>query len=512
MQPQDNNFPMDDIANNPGAGSDNQQQGNTQPIGGDTFQPQPQAGAQGSDNAGVGTTWQQETSSDVAELYAQPDTANQAATPTDFGAAPQPEQPQQETQPGDLPQSPTVEPVNPMPAQDAFNPTMDPNSVPAASVDQNQQYAATPEPQPMQPVQPEQNMPADPNQPTFAPPPDFSNLAQNQAQPIEPQPDMSAQLPDQSVAPNYPDTTPQPNFEASNEAPLPAATPQEPYVPDNQAPMNPNEYSTVPQVQSEMYSAPNTLPGSEQLGDVAGTLDNSGAPQYAYPTDTGYTDSGMPSPVPQPAGKGFLGMNKKLLFIIGGAIIGLIIIIISIILVSQSSSNSKNNSAPTTNTNTENKQQTVEKPASTTPAATPPAGYVTIEKQCYSFALYEPNTVPTDNVCTFEDATFGKKKESTISVITGTENYNNLKAYADQFKGNVTVVSEKDIKLDIFDAKQIIYKDVDGKTYSAVLALIVGKNYQQEQKPVTSVEIKTLYQGPFDQEVTANVLDTWRWK
>mgnify|MGYP003346216266 CR=1 FL=1 len=62
------------------------------------------------------------------------------------------------------------------------------------------------------------------------------------------------------------------------------------------------------------------------------------------------------------------------------------------------------------------------------------------------------------------------------------------------------------------DGKQVIFKNTDGKTYSKIFVLIVGKNYQQEGKNVTSLALTTAYQDSFDTEVTTNVIDTWRWK
>ena len=170
---------------------------------------------------------------------------------------------------------------------------------------------------------------------------------------------------------------------------------------------------------------------------------------------------------------------------------------------------------PAQNLNPTTEQPTTPTEPTPTPSsgpATPPQGYVTIDKQCYSFALFDPNTVPADQACSFKDATFGKLKTSKISVISTTEAYKNLDEFVNTIKPTLTVTSEESIKLDNFDAKQLIYKASDGKTYSRVLALIVGKSYQQDGKAVTGIDITTSYQEDFDKTVTKNVLDTWRWK
>ena len=146
------------------------------------------------------------------------------------------------------------------------------------------------------------------------------------------------------------------------------------------------------------------------------------------------------------------------------------------------------------------------------PPATPPEGYVTIDKQCYTFAIYDPNTVPADTVCSFEDATFGKFKTSKITVNTITDDYKNLDEFAAIVEPSITVLSKEIIKLDGSDAKQFIYKSTDGRTYSRVISLVLGKTYQQEGKAVTGTDIVTSYQEEFDKTVTKNILDTWRWK
>lgn len=150
-------------------------------------------------------------------------------------------------------------------------------------------------------------------------------------------------------------------------------------------------------------------------------------------------------------------------------------------------------------------------PTPTSGPATPPAGYETISKQCYSFALYIPNTVPKDQACSFAESTFGNKQISKISVETSTNEYKSIDDFLGLFKSTVTLVSENKIKLNDLDATQIIYKFTDGRTYSKVFVLLVGKSYQQDGKPVTGLAVTTSYQDQFDLGVTNNVLDTWRW-
>lgn len=301
--------------------------------------------------------------------------------------------------------------------------------------------------------------------------------------------------------------------------PVPPVTPQEPLpaapepnmVPapsmETPAPMPANPLMSAPTPEPAQAPMPG-LPGSDQLGQAALGMDQSSAPTGMDPNMAGVDPlaanmEGMGAYGPPPNSK------KKLIFIIGGAVLGIVIIGVVIFVITRSSARKPaQNLSPTT------QQQTTPTPTPTPSSgpATPPQGYVTIDKQCYTFALFEPNTVPADQACTFKDATFGKLKTSKISVISTTEAYKNLDEFVNAIKPTLTVTSAESIKLDNFDAKQLIYKASDGKTYSRVLALIVGKSYQQDGKPVTGIDITTSYQEDFDKTVTKNVLDTWRWK
>lgn len=302
--------------------------------------------------------------------------------------------------------------------------------------------------------------------------------------------------------------------------PMPAPTPPEPMVTPAPAPVDTSALSASPMLGSEPavpMPSPNLLeigtaqtpglPGADQLGRAAVGMDQPTPASTLDPNLAGIDPmaanvEGMGAYGPPPSSK------KKLILIIAGAIVGIILIgVIILVIVNSSARKPAQNLNPTSTEET-----TPTTPTPTSGPATPPQGYITIEKQCYTFALYDPNSVPADQACSFKDATFGKLKTSKISVISTTEAYKNLDEFVNAIKPTITVTSQESIKLDNFDAKQLIYKASDGKTYSRVLALIVGKNYQQDGKAVTGIDITTSYQDDFDKTVTKNVLDTWRWK
>jgi len=294
------------------------------------------------------------------------------------------------------------------------------------------------------------------------------------APPVEPMPanDMGGSPP-----PNAPGTAPEMVQPAQNEVPMPQPEPTGAPAP-----------VLAPQ--------PGNLPGADQLGAAAAGMDPSASMQNPA------MGAGMASYGPPPKN------NKKLIFIIIGAVIGVLIISVVIaVLVS-----SRRQPAQNINTTAEPAEESTKVATPTSGPATPPEGYETIEKQCYTFALITPNTVPDDEACTFKRSNFGQKATSIISVDTSTNAFKTVDEYLDVFRQDKTIESEEDIKLDNFDAKQIIYKFSDGKTYSYVAALITGKNYQQDGKAVTAIGITTSYQDTFSKDVTKNVLDTWRFK
>lgn len=454
MQPQDNNIPQDQSMGG-GQGAADPMAGQSTPMGGSTFQPQTNPS---SDNQPVMPQWHGEAAADAQELYAQP---TQEANGDNPAAA--------------MPPNPLLN-ENPAPQPDA-------NAAMTQEFNQASNLTAPLAPNP------------EPTPPATPAPPAPGMEAQTAAMPTNPLLNESAQQP--QPAPATPGMLP-PEMPTSQPSPAPAVAPEpipapvaEPAVP------LPPDMSQAP-AQAQLYQQPSNLPGADQLGMAAAGMDQ-GMPNQGGidPRLAQAADMGAYGPPPR--------NNKKILFVILGVVIGIVLIVGIVFFVTNSSKNKQTtqNLTPTT-------QQPTQTPSSG--PATPPENYVTVDKQCYTFALYNPNTVPTDQACSFEEATFGKLKTSTISVITTTESLKAVDDYFSLVKPNVTVVSEESLKLDKIDAKQLIYKASDGKTYSEVAALIVGKNYQQDGKPVTAISIKTSYQGAFDQEVNKNVIDTWRWK
>jgi hypothetical protein len=319
-------------------------------------------------------------------------------------------------------------------------------------------------------------------------------VAPQQPEPIAPMP--TANEPQPANEP----TTPQPTPSMPEQAPAtdggPQLTPAEPMQYEQPTAAAEQAPPHDPYAQNQQQPG---LPGSESLGAAVAGM---GQPIQPNQPAQQPMPSGSYGPPPK---KG----KSKLIFIILGVVIGLAAIGGGVYYFL--SSRKTSTQTPSTNESTNTAPTPTPSSGPATPP-TPPAGYVTITKQCYTFALYNPNTVPTDQSCSFANSTFGQKQISKISVSTGTLALKTLDEATDTFKPSVTVVSETKIKLDNFDAVQIVYKGTDGLTYSAVFTLIVGKNYQQDGQPVTSLQLTTSYQDNFDKEVTANVLDTWRWQ
>lgn len=303
-------------------------------------------------------------------------------------------------------------------------------------------------------------------------------------------------------------TSPQPQPQPQANTPLEnASVPAETSQPQ-MAPKGPIEYPASQQPASQAYQPSNDpyaqqspgLPGSESLG--AAVADVNQQPQMQQPYQPGYQQPMAGSPVQAPK------KSKKLVFIILGIVIGLAVIGGGVFYFLSNRTTTSTNT-PSTNSNQTNTTPVV---APSSGPATPPSGYETITKQCYTFALKVPNTVPKDEACSFADSTFGQKQISKIAVETSTNDYKNIDELTSLFKQTITLEKENNIKIDGLDAVQLIYKYTDGRTYSKVFALLVGKNYQQDGKTVTSLAFTTSYQEQFDYDVTNNVIDTWRWK
>jgi hypothetical protein len=351
----------------------------------------------------------------------------------------------------------------------------------------------------MQPTQPmadaSSTMPPNPlmaeNQPVSPAP---QELVMPQGEPVAPMPqaEAPAAMPEQAMAPSV-EPMPANDLGGSPPPDVPGATLEMAQPAQNEVPMPQPEPIGAPA--PILAPQPGTLPGADQLGAAAAGMDQSAMQNPAM-------GAGMGTYGPPPK------KSKKALFIIIGAVIGVIIISVVIaVLIS-----SRRQPAQDINTSTQPTEQPAEVATPSSGPATPPEGYETIEKQCYTFALITPNTVPDDEACTFKRSNFGQKATSIIGVDTSTNAFKTVDEFIDVFRQDKTIESEEDIKLDNFDAKQIIYKFSDGKTYSYVAALITGKNYQQDGKAVTAIGITTSYQDTFSKDVTKNVLDTWRFK
>lgn len=459
MQPQNNDFPLDKISSSPTAGAGSADPGQAggaaaEPVqnpvmGGTTFTPQ----SAPVDAAAPSAT---PSESPLATPSWQQDAQNDASQ---VYAANQPSGPT-------TPQStPAVAPDAAM-SQD-FSTAANPG-------------APTPPPNPAEP--PVFEPPVTPPPTTPAPPAPLSPIESQPASPVVPP------VPESTLTPQ-PNPAPAPSaantLDLSNVAGAQPASPP-PHEPD----VHPAE--------------PAGLPGAEQLSAASAGLDQNQPPSPDPMMDPMLADStNMGSYGPPPNNK------KKLILIIVGVVLGLVLIGVLILILTRSTAKK-----PAVNLSQEQPQQQQPEQVTqpTSGPATPPQGYVTIEKQCYSFAMYEKNTVPTDQVCSFANATFGKLGVSKVSVATGTETYNSLDDFVGKVKPTLSVTNDEPIKLDGVDARKITYKASDAKTYVKVLALVTGRNYQQDGKKVTNVEITSSYGEDFDKQVTNTMIDTWRWK
>lgn len=449
------------------------------PTGGSTFQPQdnPAGGTAMpmGDTGAMGATppptpgWQNEAAADAAGVYGAPQPEQGAST---------------------MPPNPLLNDTNA--ADTAAATTAMSNDFNQAS--QMASPTAMPSPEPMQTTQPiagaSSTMPPNPlmaeNLPA-SPAPQEQVMPQGEPVSPMPQPEAPAAMSEPAMAPP---AEPMPANDMGGSPPpdVPGAAPEMAQPAQNEVPMPQPEPTGAPA--PILAPQPGTLPGADQLGAAAAGMDQSAMA------------AGMGTYGPPPK------KSKKALFIIIGAVIGVIIISVVIaVLIS-----SRRQPAQDINTSTQPAEQPAEVATPSSGPATPPEGYETIEKQCYTFALITPNTVPDDEACTFKRSNFGQKATSIIGVDTSTNAFKTVDEYLDVFRQDKTIESEEDIKLDNFDAKQIIYKFSDGKTYSYVAALITGKNYQQDGKAVTAIGITTSYQDTFSKDVTKNVLDTWRFK
>jgi len=461
----------------------------TLPSGGSTFQPQ--------DNpAGAGATppptpgWQNDAAADAAGVYGapQPDMGPSTMPPNPLMAPDQPAQApnptdtmnqdfQQASQMAAPTAAPTPEPIQP--GADASS-TMPPNPLMADS------QASTPATQ-------EPTVPASASSGLTEPAP----IAPAPEAPTMPEPGNMPQptAPESAITANA-EPLPANDMGGSPPPDVPGSMPEAPQPTQNEVPMPEQEPAGMPAPRLAPEPTQGGLPGSAQLGAAAAGMDQTAMQNPAM-------DGNMGSYGPPPKN------NKKIIFIIIGAVLG-VLIISAIIAVLISSRKQPAQTIDNSQSNDTNQQEQTPTPSSG--PATPPEGYVTIEKQCYTFALIQPNAVPEGDACTFKRSTFGQKATSIIGVDTTTDSYKTLDEYLEIFRQDKTIEKEENIKLDSFDAKQIIYKFSDGKTYSFVAALVVGKNYQQEGKSVTGIGITTSYQDSFSKDVTKNVIDTWRFK
>ena len=463
MQPQDNDFPISQVQSNTSTPQvDPSDSGIIL-----TSIPQPTAASAQADATdgqpapvSAGTTfqpdtspqpeWQQTAASDTSALYAKPEQGVEGTVPGTPQAAPQ-AAPDILGVPTESPIPNTIEPPASDPGLTAMNNDFEQASVPAPGVEAPSADPAIGQPAILPPLPAPAPLAVPPAEPALAP-----QLPPNEPVPFVPMPGPQQDLPVQPVS----------------------------------------------------YSG---LPGASDLGPAVASMDQPIQSSGMDPNLGGIDPlmANMETEMPQDSSA---GSNKKIIFIIAGAIMGLVIIIIAIVVIASSGPKQSDVSDIPEVVETPPAEEPAVEAPTVSPPATPPEGYVTIDKQCYTFAIYDPNTVPADTVCSFEDATFGKFKTSKITVNTITDDYKNLDEFAAIVEPSITVLSKEIIKLDGSDAKQFIYKSTDGRTYSRVISLVLGKSYQQEGKAVTGTDIVTSYQEEFDKTVTKNILDTWRWK
>ena len=210
--------------------------------------------------------------------------------------------------------------------------------------------------------------------------------------------------------------------------------------------------------------------------------------------------------------------NKKLIFLIVGIPVFLFIILpilFVIVIAALNADPESSNSEKTSNSQSAN-------PGDAQPSEearnAPPAGYVTLNKLCYSIQVPEVNDAGEDNACRFS-ARFGADKLASIKVTQFTKNGEGLDANVAELMrsetavNNNTLVSEEDILMDNVPAKKLVFKGSGQYGITTAHYLVATDKYKIDGVPVAGFNIIA---PSYDQGDNSSIIDTiissWLWK
>ncbi|MBI2798088.1 hypothetical protein HYX70_02170 [Candidatus Saccharibacteria bacterium] len=190
----------------------------------------------------------------------------------------------------------------------------------------------------------------------------------------------------------------------------------------------------------------------------------------------------------------------KLVLIIAGVVIGLFVLLSLIVYITGRTARK-----PAIELN--DATSTGSQSSSSSNEAVMPAGFVKIDKDCYSFGAYQTNTIPSGGACNFSATEGGYK----VAVNPITDSYDNLDVFTNSVKSSLSSPSVSSLMLDGMNASKIVYSQ-NGNNQVKYLVLVNGKNYKFNDKAVTGFTIDMDYTTPNAQNNANNLVNTWRWK
>lgn len=146
-----------------------------------------------------------------------------------------------------------------------------------------------------------------------------------------------------------------------------------------------------------------------------------------------------------------------------------------------------------------------------------PAGYVPLEKLCYTVHVPKDNDAGAENDCVFS-ARFGEEKLTSMTVSHFVKYNENIDSNVANFKATEsksgsTIVGEENLKVGGIDARKIVTK---GKgAYALTTAhIFVGTNkYKVDGVSVTGFEIiAPSYDLAENKVIIDNIITSWQWK
>jgi hypothetical protein len=167
-------------------------------------------------------------------------------------------------------------------------------------------------------------------------------------------------------------------------------------------------------------------------------------------------------------------------------------------------------------------QKAVKQSQTTTEQSTPsaqmemPAGYVMLDRQCFSVAVPSDNDAGTENDCILI-VHYGKDKVAgfTISPFTKpTASMSDNVATWKSMNQSDTIVSEENVKFGGLDAVKIVHKPAGAYTSPQVEYFVgTGDKYKVGGYTVSGFQLTGRYDDQYDSKSTLDtVISTWQWK